>query len=141
MASLDVNSLFTSITQDETIDLYIDNLYNDNQNFPNIPKHDFCNFLNVATRESFFTFNRKYYKQVDGVNNFGIVIMISNLCSLDLVLMMYLHCFLLLIMQAHFKEYLSSKHPNINFSVEKEKDGCLPFLNANIFLWKREVCN
>ena len=141
MASLDVNSLFTSITQDETIDLYIDNLYNDNQNFPNIPKHDFCNFHNVATRESFFTFNRKYYKQVDGVNNFGIVIMISNLCSLDLVLMMYLHCFLLLIMQANFKEYLSSKHPNINFSVEKEKDGCLTFLNANIFLWKREVCN
>ena len=27
-----------------------------------------------------------------------------------------------------FKEYLSSKHPNINFSIEKEKDGCLPFL-------------
>ena len=25
-----------------------------------------------------------------------------------------------------FKEYLSSKHPNINFSLEKEKDRCLP---------------
>ena len=23
-----------------------------------------------------------------------------------------------------FKEYLSSKHPNINFSIVKEKDGC-----------------
>ena len=32
-----------------------------------------------------------------------------------------------------FKEYLSSKHPNINFSIEKEKDGCLPFLDLNIF--------
>ena len=32
-----------------------------------------------------------------------------------------------------FKEYLSSRHPNINFSIEKEKDGCLPFLNVNIF--------
>ena len=32
-----------------------------------------------------------------------------------------------------FKEYLSSKHPNINFSIEKEKDGCLPFLDVNIF--------
>ena len=31
------------------------------------------------------------------------------------------------------KEYLSFKHHNINFSIEKEKDGCLPFLDANIF--------
>ena len=32
-----------------------------------------------------------------------------------------------------FKEDLSSKHPNINFSMEKEKDGCLPFLDVTIF--------
>ena len=32
-----------------------------------------------------------------------------------------------------FKEYLSSKHPNINVSIEKEKDSCLPFLDVNIF--------
>ena len=32
-----------------------------------------------------------------------------------------------------FKEYLSSKHLNITFSIEKEKDGCLPFLDVNIF--------
>ena len=32
-----------------------------------------------------------------------------------------------------FWEYLSSKHPNIKFSLEKEEDGCLPFLDINIF--------
>ena len=32
-----------------------------------------------------------------------------------------------------FKEYLSSKHPNIKFSIEKEEDGSLPFLDVNIF--------
>ena len=32
-----------------------------------------------------------------------------------------------------FKEYLSPKHPNINFSIEKQKDVCLPFLDVNIF--------
>ena len=36
-----------------------------------------------------------------------------------------------------FKEYLSSKHPNINFSIVKEKDGCLPFLDVNIFVKTR----
>ena len=32
-----------------------------------------------------------------------------------------------------FREYLLSKHPNINFSIEKEEDGPLPFLDINIF--------
>ena len=31
------------------------------------------------------------------------------------------------------KEYLSSKHSNINFSIEKEKNDCLLFLDVNIF--------
>ena len=28
---------------------------------------------------------------------------------------------------------MSSKHPNIKFSIEKEEDGCLPFLDVNVF--------
>ena len=36
-----------------------------------------------------------------------------------------------------FKEYLSSKHPNTKFSIEKEEDGCLPYLDINIFLRKQ----
>ena len=35
-----------------------------------------------------------------------------------------------------FKKYLSSKHPNINFSLEKENDGRLSFLDVNIFCEK-----
>ena len=38
-----------------------------------------------------------------------------------------------------FKEYLPSKHSNINFSIEKEKHGCLPFLDVNIFLKTRNL--
>ena len=54
MASLDVDSLFTNILLDETIDICVDNLYNDNENTPSIPKHDFCNLLNIAIKKSFF---------------------------------------------------------------------------------------
>ena len=32
-----------------------------------------------------------------------------------------------------FKKYLSSKHPNIKFSLEKENEGRLSFLDINIF--------
>ena len=67
MASLDNDSLFTNIPLDETINIYVDNLCNDSKNPPNISKHDFYNLLNIATKESFFRFNNKYYKQVDGV--------------------------------------------------------------------------
>ena len=67
MASLDIDSLFTNIPLDESIDICADKLYNDNENPPNIPRHNFCNLLNIAIKETFFMFNNKYYKQVDGV--------------------------------------------------------------------------
>ena len=67
MASLEVDSLFTYIPLEETIDICVENLYSDNENPPNMPKHSFRNLLNIATKETFFMFNNKYYKQVDGV--------------------------------------------------------------------------
>ena len=32
-----------------------------------------------------------------------------------------------------FEQYFSTRHPNIIFSLEKEKYGCSPFLDLNIF--------
>ena len=67
MASLDVDSLFTNIPLDETIDICIDSLYKDDENTAKILKDVFRNLLTVATKESFFMFNNKFYKQIDGV--------------------------------------------------------------------------
>ena len=67
MASPDTDSSFTSIPLDEAIIVFVDNLYSENENLPNIPKYDFRNFLYITTKESFFKFNNKYYKQIDGV--------------------------------------------------------------------------
>ena len=112
MASLGIDSLFTNIPLEESIDICVDKLYNDNENPPNIPRHNFCNLLNIAIKETFFMFNNKYYKQVDGVamgSPLGPALADtficsfeskwSNLCSIDVILMIYLYCFLLLIMQ------------------------------------------
>ena len=33
-----------------------------------IPKHDFHNLLSIATKDSSFKLNDKYYKQVDGLD-------------------------------------------------------------------------
>ena len=61
MASLDVDSLFTDIPLDKTIEICIDSLYKDDENNPKFPKDFFRNLLTVTTKESFFMFNNKFY--------------------------------------------------------------------------------
>ena len=153
MTSLDVDTLFTNIPLNETIDICIDNLRSGNKNPSDTLEHDCRNLLNVATKESFFTFNNKYYKQVDGVaTRFPLNQALANIficsfeskwlwdCRNDFKPVFYRRyvddIFALISSPDHvdeFKEYLSSKHPNRKFSIEKEKVGCLPFLDVNIF--------
>ena len=66
--SLDVDALFTNIPLDETIDICLKKLFETPDTVvKGISKNDFCDLLNLATKESFFTFNNKFYIQVDGV--------------------------------------------------------------------------
>ena len=156
MASLDIDSLFSNIPLDETIDICVANLYNDNENPLNTPKHDFRNFLHVAAEESFFTFNNKYYKQVDGASMgspLGPALANIFMCSFESKWLrdcpndfrpVFYRCyiddiFVLFSSLDHadkFKECLSSKHPNINFSVEKKKNSCLKITNFRNFIPK-----
>ena len=136
MASPDIDSLSTNISLDQTIDICVDNLYNDSGNLPKIPKHGFRNLLNIATKESFFTFNNKY-KQVDGA---VIGSPLVQDCPNDLKRVFYrsyvdgifpLRYFLLI--AGKFEMHLSSKLLNIIFSIQKERNGCLPFFGFYIF--------
>ena len=69
MASLDVDALFTNIPLDETIDICVKKLFKTPDTLvKGISKNDFCDLLNLATKESFFMFNNKFYIQVDGVH-------------------------------------------------------------------------
>ena len=68
MASLDVDGLFTNISLDETIDICVKKLFKTPDTLvKGISKNDFRNLLNLVTKESFFTFNNKFYIQVDDV--------------------------------------------------------------------------
>ena len=42
-------------------------MYKDGENSPKIPKDIFRNLITVVTKESFFMFKKKFYKQIDGV--------------------------------------------------------------------------
>ena len=155
MASLDVDSLFTNIPLDETIDICIDSLYKDDENSPKIPMDVFRNLLTVATKQSFFMFNNKFYKQIDGVamgSPLGPALANIFMCSFEnkwlkdcphslkpklVFYRQYVDDIFVLFSSLNqvekFKKYLSSRHPNKNILLEKENDGLLSFLGINIF--------
>ena len=67
MASLDVESLFTNIPLDETIENCINNLFANNDTVHNFIKEDLKELLKFVSYELFFTFDNEYYSQLDGV--------------------------------------------------------------------------
>ena len=67
MDSLDVESLFTNIPLQETIDFCVDLLFTDKPNNDGFTKTDFHELLTITLSESLVLFNNEYCKQIDGV--------------------------------------------------------------------------
>ena len=67
MASLDIESLFTSIPLNEVIDICIDDLFCDTNTIQNLDRNDMRELLNLTAYESFFIFDQVMYRQIDGV--------------------------------------------------------------------------
>ena len=150
MASFDVVSLFTQIPLDETLILVCDQLFKEDKKVKKFSKNQFKELLNLAVKDSPFFFNNKLYNQIDGVAmgsplgpTFANCFMcfheeawLDN-CPIDFKPLYYKRfvddCFLLFRHPNHilkFQTYLNSQHNNIKFTVEKESDGTLPFLDV-----------
>ena len=67
MASFNVESLFTNIPLQETIELCADLLFSNKPNIDGFTKTDFHELLTITMSESLVLFNNEYYKQIDGV--------------------------------------------------------------------------
>ena len=59
--------LFTNIPLEETNDICIGTFFGNTKGVEGLSKIKFKELLSLATKESHFTFNGKFYKQVDGV--------------------------------------------------------------------------
>ena len=68
MASLDVDSLFTIIPLDETIETCFKELFKDKNISNGLDKCQLKELLTVATKQSFFIFDNIFYSQKDGVS-------------------------------------------------------------------------
>ena len=67
MGSLDVDSLFTNIALEETINICTESIYYQNGSIEGLNKPEFKELLSLATKESYFIFNEILYKQIDCV--------------------------------------------------------------------------
>ena len=67
MASLDIESLFTNIPLEETIENYVNNLFFDKSEIDNLSKQDLYDLLSAPAKESFLIFDNSLYRQIDGV--------------------------------------------------------------------------
>ena len=61
------DALFANILADETIDICMKISQNPKAFVEEISNNHFCDLLNLAGKKSFFTFNNKFYIQIDGV--------------------------------------------------------------------------
>ena len=153
MASLDVDSLSTNIPLEKTINICVNELFKSNSNIQGLNKKQITKMLSLTTKESIILFDMTFYTQVDGVamgSPLGPSLANAFLCHHEtkwlndcpekfkpVFYKRYVDdIFVLFKRPEHVKpfvDYMNSKHKNINFSFETEKDGQMPFLDVNVF--------
>ena len=150
LVSYDVTSLFTNIPLQETIDIAINLIFNHNPNL-NITKKELKKLFLFATSQTHFIFNSKFYNQIDGVA------MGSPLAPVLANIFMGFYEFKWLneynlnkpkfylryvddILAAFDKEqdsldflnFLNKRHSNIKFTIEKQTNHSIAFLDVFI---------
>ena len=146
MASLDVESLFTNIPLEETINISCDSLFCNEAKINNFNRNDLEKLFRMALQNNFFNFDGKIYKQTDGVamgSPLGPSLANAFLCFHEQIwLNDYLedskpvyYIFALFRSPDHlekFTNYLNSKRRDIKFTYGKESNNSLPFLDILI---------
>ena len=152
MASFDIESLFTNILLQESIDLCVENLFKDRTHVDNLLKDSFRELLTRTMPESLILFDHEFYKQHDGIAMgwpLGSTLANAFLCYHEKIWLQ--NClsefkpiiyrryvddtFLLLRLKNHiekFRNYLNRQHKNIKFTFETEKENSISFLDIKI---------
>ena len=152
MISFDVKNLFTNVPLEDTINIIMKKVYEENVIKTFFTPIELKFLLHLCTKEVLFSFNGNLYQQIDGIamgSPLGSIIANIFMCQLENILMPTLNKFM-----TPWKRYvddtfafadpakinnileiLNSYHPNIQFTYEIETNKQLPFLDV---LLKRE---
>ena len=148
MDSFDIESLFTNIPLQETIDLCVENLFKDRIRADNFPKDPFRELLTSTMSEYLILFDQEFYKQYDGVamdSPLGPTLANVFLCYHEKILLQncpsgfkavtyrrYVEDTLLLFCLKHHHEKFGNnsnrQHKNIRFTSETENENSYRFL-------------
>ena len=150
LVSYGVTSLFTSIPLQETIDVAINLIFNHNPNL-NITKNERKILFLFATSQTHLIFNGKFYNQIDGVamgsplapvlaNIFTGFYESKWLNEYNLNKPKFYLKYVDDILAAFSKEqdslnflnFLNKRHPNIKFTIEKQINHSIAFLDVFI---------
>lgn len=153
MCSLDVESLYTNIPVNETIEIILDAIFtNDVVLHHDLSRDQLKKLLNLALCDSYFKFNNAIYKQKDGLamgSSLSPIIaniflnhfeeMHLNGCPNNIKPQLYRRylddTFLLFRnsdQASQFFEYFNDKHPQIKFTYEPEQHSSLSFLDVTV---------
>ena len=153
LVSFDVASLFTNIPLQETIDIILNKIfYNDQITFHGFDRENFNKLLQIAVQDTYFLFNNKIYKQIDGVSmGSPLAPIMANIfmcfleekmlddCPLNFRPLFYkryvddtIALFRSRDQAEQFLEHINDLHPNIKFTIEHESNNQLPFLDILI---------
>lgn len=150
MASIDVQSLFTNIPLNETIQICLDSIFQSQSHVSGLDRNDLEILLGFAVKGMVFQFDSKLFEQIDGVamgSPLGPTLANAFLahyeqkwlaeCPRDFKPYLYRRyvddSFLLFQNGAQltdFRSYLNTKHVNMQFTSEIEADDKLAFLDV-----------
>ena len=151
LVSFDVTSLYTNVPINDTLTIIKEHLDNDGdlQTKTKIPKEELLEIIRFLLTETWFKFNNNFYTQTDGVAMGG------PTSSVVAEIYMQKHdndalttfqeppkayeryvddtfCIIKRQNLQLFHEHLNSIHHSIKFTIEEEKENCLPFLDTLI---------
>ena len=152
MVSYDIESLFTNIPVFETINVILNKLFTNNSMFHGFDRGTFRDLLEICVCDTHFIFNNVIYKQIEGVamgSSLGPVFANIFMCNMEesflsscssstkpIYYKRYVDdifaCFNSSDVAESFLSFINSKHPNIRFTLEKENNNKLPFLDVLI---------
>ena len=153
LVSYDVTSLFTNVPVDETIQILADKAFEKewfNWKYKlKLEKSELVELLNLAVKHQLFQIDGKLYEQVDGVamgSPLGPLMANTFMCSLEEKLVEHnqmpslYHRFVndSITSQRNnasaeaFLSTLNSLHPSLQFTMELETSGVIPFLGATL---------
>ena len=158
MISLDIESLFTNVPVNETIDIILSKLFpHESVIYNGFSRNDFCSLLKLAVDDSFFLFDNNLYRQIDGMamgSPLGPLFANIFLCHYESIWLQdapvkpflykrYVDDTLWVLPSNSdvtvLMSYMNSRHNNMRFTYESESNDSINFIGLNIMRCDRDI--